>query len=86
MNVHAPFTTAHQLYGESLFYLLMDDPQGARVLFDTIWSMYQAIFVRLSAAIGTPPLSKVPELLSPRLATALPRVTGGNGSGVIRLI
>jgi hypothetical protein len=59
MNIHAPFTTAHQLCGESLFYLMVDDPRGARVIFDKIWSMYQAIFARLSAEIGTPPLSHV---------------------------
>jgi hypothetical protein len=59
MNVHAPFTTAHQLCGESLFYLLVDDPQGARVIFDKIWSLYQAIISRLSAEIGTPPLSRI---------------------------
>ncbi len=59
MNLHAPFTTAHQLCGETLFYLLVDDPKGARVIFDRIGSLYHAIFARLRAEIGTPPLSVV---------------------------
>ncbi len=59
MNIHAPFTTAHQLCGESLFYLMLDDPEGVRVIFERIWAMYQAIFARLSAEIGTPSLSRV---------------------------
>lgn len=51
MAIHTPFTTAHQLYGEALFYLLIDDPQGARAIFDKIWAMYQAIFARLCEAL-----------------------------------
>ncbi|MEI8139785.1 MAG: uroporphyrinogen decarboxylase family protein [bacterium] len=59
MNLHAPFTTAHQLCGETLFYLLVDDPKGARLIFDKIWALYQAVFARLRAEIGAPPLSRV---------------------------
>ena len=59
MGIHAPYTTAHQLCGESLFYLMSDDPDGARTVFDKIWAMYQAIFARLAAEIGAPPMSRV---------------------------
>lgn len=59
MNLHAPFTTAHQLCGENLFYLMADDPQGARVIFDKIWALYQAVFARLRADLGAPPPSRV---------------------------
>jgi len=59
MNIHAPYTTAHQLYGEALFYLLLDDPEGARVLFAKIWTMYQAIAARLAAEIGAPPATRI---------------------------
>jgi len=59
MNLHAPFTTAHQLCGENLFYLMADDPQGARVIFDKIWALYQAVFARVRADIGAPPATRV---------------------------
>ncbi len=59
MGIHAPFTTAHQLCGETLFFLLMDDPKGARLIFDKIWAIYQGIFARLRAEIGAPPLSRL---------------------------
>ncbi len=48
MNLHAPFTTAHQLCGEELFLILVDDPEAARVIFDKIKEIYQAIFSRLA--------------------------------------
>ncbi|MDD5704997.1 MAG: uroporphyrinogen decarboxylase family protein [Kiritimatiellae bacterium] len=48
MNVHAPFTTAHQLCGEALFPLMLDDPDGARRIFAKVWDIYQAIFDRLT--------------------------------------
>ena len=52
MNVHAPFTTAHQLYGEELFLLLVDDPEAARLIFHKIRDVYQAIFSRLARELG----------------------------------
>lgn len=59
MNIHAPYTTAHQLCGEEIFYLMSDDPAGARVIFDKIWQIYQAIFARIGAAIGAPSANRV---------------------------
>ena len=59
MNIHAPYTTAHQLCGEDIFYLLLDDPDGARVVFDAVWAMYRAIFARLSVEIGVPPATLI---------------------------
>lgn len=59
LNLHAPFTTAHQLCGEALFFLLMDDPKGARLIFDKIWALYQAVFARLRTEIGAPPPARL---------------------------
>ncbi len=59
MNIHTPYTTAHQLCGESLFYLMSDNPDGARTVLGKIWEMYQAIFARLTAELGVPALSRV---------------------------
>jgi len=52
MNLHAPFTTGHQLYGEELFLLLVDDPEAAQVIFNKIQEIYQAIFSRLARELG----------------------------------
>ena len=52
MCIHTPYTTAHQLCGESLFYLLMDDPDGARRVFAKVWDIYRAIFARLARETG----------------------------------
>jgi hypothetical protein len=52
MNLHAPFTTAHQLYGEDLFLMLLDDPDAARVVFRKIRDLYHAIFSRLALEMG----------------------------------
>jgi hypothetical protein len=54
MDVHTPYTTAHQLCGESLFLLLMDDPAAARRIFAKIWQIYRAIFERLVRELGVP--------------------------------
>ena len=54
MDVHTPYTTAHQLCGESLFLLLMDDPAAARRIFAKIWEIYRAIFERLVRELGVP--------------------------------
>lgn len=53
MNIHAPYTTAHQLYGEELFVLLMTEPEAAQVIFDKVWELYQAIYARVLAETGT---------------------------------
>jgi hypothetical protein len=53
MNIHAPYTTAHQLYGEELFILLMTEPEAAQVIFDKVWALYQAIYARTLAVTGT---------------------------------
>jgi len=59
MNIHAPYTTAHQLFGEEIFYLMSDDPNGAMVVFNKIWDIYQAIFNRIRAEIGAPPANRI---------------------------
>lgn len=52
MNIHAPYTTAHQLCGESLFTLMLDDPDGARRIFAKIADIYRAIFDHLIRDMG----------------------------------
>lgn len=59
MNIHTPYTTAHQLCGESLFLLLIDDPGAARALFAKVWDIYQAIFERLAGELGAPAPSRL---------------------------
>lgn len=55
MNIHTPYTTAHQLCGESLFLMLLDDPGAAHALFAKVWEIYRAIFERLARELGAPP-------------------------------
>ena len=52
MNVHTPYTTAHQLCGEDLFVLMLTEPAGARVVFDKVWQVYEAVFARIRAVTG----------------------------------
>lgn len=52
MNIHAPLTTAQQLYGEELFMLLAEDPAAGGPIFTKVWELYQAIFQRLADALG----------------------------------
>ena len=59
LNLHTPFTTAHQLCGERLFLLLRDDPTGAALIFAKVWQLYQAVTQRLCQAIGAPPPGRV---------------------------
>lgn len=54
MIIHTPFTTAHQLIGEKLFYMMMDDPEEVRIIFIKIWEIYQAIFSRLVSDLKVP--------------------------------
>ena len=52
MGIHTPYTTAHQLCGQSLFLLLMDDPGAAQSIFAKVWDIYRAIFGRLAQQLG----------------------------------
>lgn len=52
MNIHTPYTTAHQLCGEGLFMTLLDDPDGAWLIFRKVWEMYRAIYARFCDATG----------------------------------
>jgi hypothetical protein len=52
MNVHTPFTTAHQLCGEELFLMLLDDLDAARRIFAKVGGIYRAIFDRLTREMG----------------------------------
>ena len=52
MNVHTPYTTAHQLCGQRLLMLLLDDPAGARLVLDKVWAIYRAIYRRILAVTG----------------------------------
>jgi len=52
MSIHTPYTTAHQLRGQGLFIEMLTDPTGARVIFDQVWAIYQAVFGRLAEVAG----------------------------------
>ena len=56
MNIHTPFTTAHQLYGEELFVLMLMDPPAARNILGKVWDIYQAVFQRIRQATGANPV------------------------------
>jgi hypothetical protein len=55
LNIHTPYTTAHQLRGETLFVELLTDPAAATAIMNKVWAIYQAVFGRLAAAIGARP-------------------------------
>ena len=55
MTIHTPYTTAHQLRGQGLFIEMLTDPAGARVVFDKVWAVYQAVFGRLAEVVGVRP-------------------------------
>ncbi len=55
MNIHTPYTTAQQLRGQGLFIEMVLDPAAARVIFDQIWAIYQAVFGRLAEVVGVTP-------------------------------
>ncbi len=52
MGIHTPYTTAHQLRGQGLFVEMLTDPAAARVIFDQVWAIYQAVFGRLADVVG----------------------------------
>jgi hypothetical protein len=54
MGIHTPYTTAHPLMGEELFYLMMDEPESAGIAFMKIWEIYNAVFSRLVSALKVP--------------------------------
>jgi hypothetical protein len=80
MTIHAPFTTAHQLCGESIFFLLVDDPGAVELIFAKVWEIYGAIFERLARELGVPVPRRIQlgdcsaSMLSPELyrASVLP--------------
>jgi hypothetical protein len=53
MTIHTPFTTAHQLYGEELFIIMLTEPELASRIFYKIWDIYKAIYARIANATGT---------------------------------
>jgi hypothetical protein len=59
MVIHGPYTTAHQLMGEDLFMLMVDNPAGARQVFAKTWAIYRAVFGRIAEAVDAPPATRV---------------------------
>lgn len=55
MTIHTPYTTAHQLCGEALFMLMMEDAEGARVVLEKVRTIIAAVFRRLNEALGARP-------------------------------
>jgi len=55
LNIHTPYTTAHQLRGETLFVELLADPVATTAIMNKVWAIYQAVFGRLATAIGARP-------------------------------
>jgi hypothetical protein len=55
MTIHTPYTTAHQLYGEALFMLMLEDPDGARVVLEKARAIIFAVHDRLSRELGAQP-------------------------------
>lgn len=51
MGIHSPYTTAHQLMGEELFFLMIDDPDGVKQIFTKIFEIYTAVFSRLAGQL-----------------------------------
>jgi hypothetical protein len=52
MNIHSPFTTAHQLCGEDIFCLMATEPEEATIVLEKIWDIYRAIFQKLQQVTG----------------------------------
>ena len=53
MNIHSPYTTAHQLCGEDLFCMMAEEPENAAVILWKVWGIYQAIYGRLQREMGS---------------------------------
>jgi len=54
MVIHSPYTTAHQLCGEELFFKMLDSPDEVRMIFSKIWQLYKSIFSRLTVELKAP--------------------------------
>ena len=52
VNIHTPYTTAHQLCGESLFFMMADDTAAVRTILSKVWEIYRAIFARLASELN----------------------------------
>jgi hypothetical protein len=52
MNIHTPYTAAHQLCGEEVFITMMTEPEAAQRIFTKLWDIYQAIYSRFAAVTG----------------------------------
>ena len=55
VNVHAPYTVAHQLCGEGLFALMAEAPEDAQAIFRKAWEIDLAIFARMVETVGARP-------------------------------
>lgn len=54
MNIHSPYTTAHQLCGEDLFCTMAAEPDSATAILWKVWDIYRAIFERLQQETKAP--------------------------------
>lgn len=54
MQIHAPYTTAHQLCGEELFVLMAEEPERAQLIFAKVWEIYQALYTRIQETVQVP--------------------------------
>lgn len=55
VGIHTPYTTAHQLCGEGLFMLMMEDADGARVVLEKVRALIFAVFGRLIEELAARP-------------------------------
>ncbi|MHB8994481.1 MAG: uroporphyrinogen decarboxylase family protein [Armatimonadota bacterium] len=55
MCIHTPYTTAHQLCGESLFMLMIEEPETARLVLEKVWAVISAVFARLLEELHAKP-------------------------------
>lgn len=52
--IHTPYTTAHQLYGDKLFYKMLETPEEVRIIMTKIWQLYRNVFERLRNELQAP--------------------------------
>lgn len=53
MNIHTPYTTAHQLCGEELFYKMIEAPEVVKIILLKVWQIYKSIYQRLTKELKT---------------------------------
>jgi uroporphyrinogen-III decarboxylase len=53
--IHTPYTTAHQLYGEELFMLMVAEPEGARVVLGKVQEIIFTVFERIARELQAQP-------------------------------